>query len=79
MEIIGGSMTVKELQERLSELDEKIPVVVYSEDESGQHLFEIDDVCLTTGTPARLDDGKAAFKFERDGLASWLFVTVSAA
>lgn len=72
-------MTVKELREKLSELDDKIRVVVYAEDQPGQRLFEIDDVSICTGTPSRLEDGKAAFKFGKDGPASWLFISVSAA
>jgi hypothetical protein len=72
-------MTVKELREKLSQLDDKIRVVVYAEHEPGQPLFEIDDVSIGTGTPTKLWDGKAAFKFGEDGPASWLFITVSAA
>ena len=72
-------MTVKELREKLSRLDDKTRVVVLAEDEPGQPLFEIDDVSLHTGTPSRPEDGKAAFTFGKDGPATWLFISVSAA
>lgn len=72
-------MTVKELREKLSHLDDKTRVVVFAEDEPRQALFEIDDVSICTGTPKRLEDGKAVFSFGKDGPASWLFISISAA
>jgi len=72
-------MTVKELREKLSQLDDETRVVVHQEDENGGRLFEIDDVSIHTGTPSRLEDGTAAFSFRKDGTASWLFISVSAA
>ena len=72
-------MTVKELREKLSPFADETRVVVYQEDENEATVFEIDDVSIHTGTPDRLEGGKAAFKFGRDGPASWLFVSVSAA
>lgn len=72
-------MTVKQLREKLSDLGGETRVVVYAEDQPGRPLFEIDDVSIGKGTPTKLGDGKAAFKFGEDGPASWLFITVSAA
>lgn len=70
-------MTVRELREKLSQFDGKTPVVVYAEYESEQRLFEIDEVSISTGTPSRLENGKAAFSFGKDGPVSWLFISVS--
>lgn len=70
-------MTVKELRDRLSHLDDKTQVVVYWENGNEQHCFGIDDVSLKRGTPTRLGSGKAAFAFDAQGLVSWLFIVVS--
>jgi|GEM_PF-1433479 hypothetical protein len=71
-------MTVKQLRGKLSQFDDETRVVVYAED-GNPVLFEIDDVSIHTETPSRSGDGKAAFEFERDGSASWAFISVSAA
>lgn len=72
-------MTVRELREKLSEVDDKTKVVVYAEDEATNRLFEIDEVSICTGTPGRDQAGKAGFSFGKDGPASWLFIAVTAA
>jgi hypothetical protein len=72
-------MTIKELREKLSKFDDKTQVVVYTEDEVGLHLFEIDDVSMARGTPSRLQDGTAAFTADNTGPASWLLISVSPA
>lgn len=69
-------MTVKELREKLSPLDDKTRVVVYTENESRLDIFEIEDISIATGTPDRLEDGKAVFAFDGKGPASWLFIQV---
>lgn len=70
-------MKVKELKEKLSKHDDNTKVVVYWEDEnSKQHLFEIDDISMAQGNGDRGPDGKARFAFDKDGLAKWLFITV---
>ena len=72
-------MTVKELREKLSQFDDETRIVVYGEKETEQAFLEIDDVSIHTGTPTRLASGKAAFRLGKDGPASWLFISVSAA
>jgi hypothetical protein len=69
-------MTVKQLLEKLSKIDENTRVVVYTEHASDLDIFEIEDVSVGTGTPGRLEDGKAVFGFDRKGPASWLFIQV---
>lgn len=71
-------MTCRELRDKLAEFDEKARVVVYAEDKV-QHFLEIDDVSTQSGTPRRLENGKAAFQFASDGPECWLFIIVSEA
>ncbi|HEV2177073.1 MAG TPA: hypothetical protein VGW33_07700 [Terriglobia bacterium] len=72
-------MTVQELREKIANLDGSTPAVVCEEDEASLHFFEIDDVAIRRGKPSRLEDGKAAFAFDTDGPASWLFINVTPA
>jgi hypothetical protein len=72
-------MTVKELRDRLSKFDDKTSVVVYAEDETVHQFFEVDDISIATGSPCRLENGRAGFSFTKDGPVSWLFITVTAA
>ena len=69
-------MTVKELRDKLTRLNDKSKVVVYWENGKPHQFFEIDDVSLTKGTPIRDDKGRARFKFG-DGPANWLFIGIS--
>jgi len=69
-------MTVNELREKLSKIDEHTRVVVYVEDDRGIDLFEIEDVSTASSIPGRLEDGKARFTFDRNGPAAWLFIRV---
>ncbi len=72
-------MNVKELRDKLSKLDDKTTVVVYWEREADSQYFEIDDVSLAKGTPRRHADGKVGFTFEKEGPATWLFISISSA
>lgn len=69
-------MTVKELRDKLSGVDDQTKVVVYREDGTEQQFFEIDEVSLTRGTPKRVN-GKPGFEFDSKGLVTWLFVNVT--
>jgi hypothetical protein len=77
-----GDMTVKELKEKLSKLDDKLSVVVCWEDTehgSEQHLFDIDSVEGITGTPRRRPNGKTGFTFGYEGSVTWAFISVDPA
>jgi hypothetical protein len=71
----GENMTVKELRDKLSKLDDKANVAVYWEDGQPYQCFGIDDVSLNKGTPSR-ESGKAGFKFESSGSVTWAFITI---
>jgi hypothetical protein len=72
-------MTVKELRQKLSKIDDKTDVVVYWEEGKEHQYFEIDDVSLHSGTPQRHPSGNVGFRFETKGPATWLFISVSPA
>jgi hypothetical protein len=72
-------MSVRELREKLSRFDEGTQVVVYAEEEPKGQFFEINDISIETGTPMRAEGGNAAFRFEKGGPASWVFISVSRA
>ena len=69
-------MTVKELRDKLSGVDDQTKVVAYREDGPETQFFEIDEVSLTKGTPDRLK-GKPVFKFDSQGLVAWLFISIT--
>jgi hypothetical protein len=69
-------MTVKELRDKLSSVDDQTRVIAYREDGAEQQLFEIEEVSLTKGTPKRVE-GKPGFEFDSKGLVAWLFITVT--
>jgi hypothetical protein len=72
-------MTVGELQRRLQEIDPGTQVVVYREDREADRieLFEVTDASLSTGDPIRIEQsGKASFTFDKDGSATWLFISI---
>lgn len=71
-------MTVGELRDKLSQFDQKMRVVIYSE-EPTQSFLEIDEISAQSGTPKRLGNGEASFRFSRDGPECWLFISVSPA
>jgi hypothetical protein len=65
---IGGTMKVRELQQRLSKLDPELDALCYTEDAqfvaAAAHftLLEIEDVTITHGERMRLDDGTPYLK-----------------
>jgi hypothetical protein len=73
------TMTVGELRKRLQGMDPKTHVVVYREDRETDpmELFEVIDASLSTGSPTRVDpSGRTGFAFERNGSATWLFISI---
>jgi hypothetical protein len=70
-------MTIKELKEKLSKLDDQTNVVVYWEDGNESNYFGIDDVSLTRGMPQRHQDGKAGFTFDSKGPVEWVLISIS--
>jgi hypothetical protein len=69
-------MIVKELRDRLSQFPDHNKVVVYRADNDRQSFFEIGDVALNKGTPRRGENDKLGFRFDVNGSAEWLFVSV---
>lgn len=79
----SGKMTVGELKKKLSQFPDEEQVVVHWEDGSFQMgvdgvYLEIDEVTRAEGTPTR-KNGKAGYRFESNGPANWVFITVSPA
>ncbi|SIO60672.1 hypothetical protein SAMN05444166_6481 [Singulisphaera sp. GP187] len=72
-------MTVKELKEKLSKMDETEQVAVDLNDDSGHFLFDIVGVSSHKGTPLRTADGDAGFRAETDGPAKWTFISIEKA
>jgi hypothetical protein len=70
-------MTVGELRKKLEGIDPKTSAVIYRETDAGTEFFEISDVNPSAGTPIRNEDtGKAGFRFESAGPATWLFISI---
>jgi len=71
-------MTVKELRQKLSDSDfeENAKVVVHWGRNRDSDCLEIRDVAMASGTPDRGPRGKSVFKFDRGGLAKWIFIKV---
>jgi hypothetical protein len=73
-------MTVAELQEKLVGLDPKTHIVVNHETDGEMELYVIGDVSLSKGHPRRDDGtGKTGFKFDKNGPATWLFISIEEA
>jgi hypothetical protein len=72
-------MTVKQLREALSKLDENTNIVVYCQDGNEHQFFEINTVSLRKGAPKRLAGERAGFEFAHDGPAEWAFISVEPA
>lgn len=71
-------MTVGEIKRHLAKADDKMHVVVYYESPDGESSFYgVTDVSVTTGTPRRHPDGRAGFTFDRNGPATWMFLSVA--
>ncbi len=70
-------MTVKELREKLAQLDDKADVYIVWEDANESRFFGIDAVSLQRGTPKRHPSGKVGFKWEASGPVEWAFISVS--
>ena len=75
---IQYAMTVGKLREQLSKFPTDTNVVVLWEDEEmQQRLFGIDHIALQSGTPISDSKHRAGFRFEKDGTANWLFISIS--
>ena len=71
-------MTVGKLREQLSRFPADTNVVVLWEDEEmEQRLFGVDHIALHKGTPTRDSSNRASFTFEKDGPATWLFISIT--
>jgi hypothetical protein len=70
-------MNVKELKQKLSNLDDASKIVVYWEEGSRDQYFGIDDVSLTRGTTQSHAVGKPGFTFDPKGPVAWVFISVS--
>jgi hypothetical protein len=73
-----GLMDVAELRKALEGVDPKAQVVVTRETETLE-FFEVTDASLRTGTPMRTMAGRAGFRFENEGHAAWLFISIEEA
>jgi hypothetical protein len=72
-----GYMTVKELRQKLTGLDEGTNVIVFWERDDGSNFLDIHDAATAKGTLKRDANGKAGFEFDSKGPATWLFINVS--
>ncbi|MGD0956465.1 MAG: hypothetical protein ABR953_06485 [Candidatus Acidiferrales bacterium] len=70
-------MTVKELRQKLSGLDQSTKVVVWWERNGDSTLLDIHEVSLARGTPKRDANNKPGFEFDGNGPVVWLFITVA--
>ena len=72
-------MTVKELREKLSKMNDDTAVVVQWEHGNSLELFEIDDVSKSVGVPKRIK-GKAGFAFgQSEGAVERVFLAIAPA
>ncbi len=71
-------MTVNELRNRLAKQDGNADVLILWEDGDKQHLLDVDDVSLGRGVP-NTQSGKKIIKWDPEGPASYVFVSVSEA
>lgn len=71
-------MTVRELREKLAQLDDKADVfIVWEDDNHESRFFGIDAVSLQRGTPKRHPSGKVGFKWDANGPVEWAFISVT--
>jgi len=70
-------MTVRELRNRISTLDDSTHVAVYWEDENKPQFFGIEGVSLRRGTPSRPEHHNASFAFDKRGPEAWGIISVS--
>lgn len=69
-------MTVGELRKHLEGIDPKTNVALYRETHEGTEFFDVTHIGLSTGTPMRNEHtGKAGFRFESTGPATWLLIS----
>ena len=69
-------MTVKELRDKLAQFPEHKEVLVYWEDQARQNFFEVDELSMPNGMELRDSHGKPAFKFDKNGAAARVLITV---
>ena len=72
------TITVGDLRKKLEGLDPKMQVVVCRETDETS-FFDIYDVSPHVGNPIRHESGKAGFKIDNNGDATWLFITIDEA
>jgi hypothetical protein len=70
-------MTVRELKEKLSKLDDKATIYVYLEEGTDHQFYGIDEVAERTGEPSRRSNGKVGFRFDPKGPVTWPFISIS--
>jgi hypothetical protein len=72
-------MRVGELRKPIQGMRPKTHVVVYREDRKTDQmeLFDAIDASLSTGNPTRVElSGRRGLAFERNGPATWLFISI---
>ena len=73
----GGTVTVKELRDALSEFDDNAHVVISWDDTPTIAYKGLKSVSLRKGTPNKLPNDTAGFKFESDGPEAWVFISTA--
>jgi len=72
-------MTVKELKQKLVEMDDNETVCVMLEHEDSMQFFDVVDVSAHRGTPMRTPAGAVGYRLESSGPENWTIITIERA